>query len=139
MKPQAGGGTRKAAPEARPVPRGLIEEDQATQASSPKPAFDGDFTNDVVVAINSGARQAGTPEEDIRMPQIIAGRRNALAMVDLVELYSPTHVKALVEREGCIGFRAGTRALTHRLKAEDPWLVIGSPPCTALRDARVSI
>ena len=111
--------------------------------------------DDLVSTIVRGAAQVSTPKEEVRRLCYVSGMDAQQSHQVVTELFSPPRVNAQLQRGTAAdsGVVAGTsfdmivdplsgeawdflkasdrRRCWERLKAEDPWVVIGSPPCTA--------
>ena len=108
--------------------------------------------DDLVCMINHGSRVELEPREHLRRLGAVAGCSEGAVRHTATELFSPPRVNAKI-RSTVSGLTAGSsfdlivdqntgeawnflstehrRRCWSRLKAEDPWVVIGSPPCTA--------
>jgi hypothetical protein len=108
----------------------------------------------LISTILRGAAQASTPKEEVRKICYISGLSEQASHKVVTEMFSPPRVNAQLQKEATAAgdLTAGTsfdmirdavsgeawnfleaddrRRCWERLKAEDPWVVIGSPPCT---------
>lgn len=110
------------------------------------------FTSDVVNSIKLGATNPGEPEEQMRRLALVAGANRGGASAGTVEMFSQPQASEAVARRACgpprrhelrpdrgpfaraspgTFWKLETGAWWASLGAEDPWLVIGSPPCKA--------
>jgi hypothetical protein len=109
----------------------------------------------LVATIQRGAAQVNVPKEEVRRTCYITGLDEQQSEKVVTELFSPPRVNANIQKglANAAGFVNGTsfdmivdqqsgerwnfleasdrRKCWERLKQEDPWIVIGSPPCTA--------
>ena len=114
-----------------------------------------ELSEDLVGTIMRGASRELEPKERVRRLCSIAGAEAESARRTVTELFSPPRVNAQIRAAPSdpSAITAGTsfdltvdrttgeswdflradhrRRCWARLKAEDPWVVIGSPPCTA--------
>jgi hypothetical protein len=119
-----------------------------------KSAARSELTDDIVKAVNAGAVRPIAEKERVRRLCAVSGMDEAEVRKTVTELFSPPRVNAeLLKNPAVSSVVAGTsfdliidqlsgeawdflntdhrRKCWSRLRAEDPWIVIGSPPCTA--------
>ena len=128
------------------------EDDEADLGVWKKVQAKGDY---LVSLIARGAAQVSAPKEEVRRLCYVSGLNEQQSHQTVTELFSPPRVNAQLQKKSAAagGVVAGTsfdmivdpltgeawdflkasdrRRCWERLKAEDPWVVIGSPPCTA--------
>jgi hypothetical protein len=124
-----------------------------TAAATATAGRDIELSGDVVVAINNGAQQTLSAKEQVRRICHVSGLSPQASGHVVTELFSPPRVTAKVHDAQNATLAAGTsfdmivdqhtgeswdflradhrRRCWARLRTEDPWVVIGSPPCTA--------
>jgi hypothetical protein len=112
-----------------------------------------ELTDDIVEAVNMGAERPIAAKERVRRICQVSGMNESEVRKTVTELFSPPRVNAELTKNSVSGIAAGTsfdliidqesgeawdflradhrRKCWSRLRAEDPWVVIGSPPCTA--------
>ena len=113
-----------------------------------------ELINDIVEAVNVGAERPIATKERVRRICQVSGMSTDEVRKTVTELFSPPRVNAELKKTPEDSITAGTsfdliidqvsgeawdflradhrRRCWSRLRAEDPWVVIGSPPCTAL-------
>jgi hypothetical protein len=112
-----------------------------------------ELTDDIVRAVNVGALRPIAVKERIRRICQVSGMDEGETRKTVAELFSPPRVNAELSKDCAGSIAAGTsfdliidresgetwdflnaahrRRCWSRLRAEDPWVIIGSPPCTA--------
>jgi hypothetical protein len=112
-----------------------------------------ELSEDVADAVNRGAAQTLSAQEEVRRVCYVSGLSQQASGQVVTELFSPPRVNAKVHDTQDAGLIAGTsfdmivdqhtgaswdflqadhrRRCWARLRIENPWVVIGSPPCTA--------
>ena len=127
--------------------------DLAQHGAGVKSAAGRELTDDIVEAVNVGAERPIAAKERVRRICQVSGMNESEVRKTVTELFSPPRVNAELSEDSVNGIAAGTsfdliidqesgeawdflsadhrRKCWSRLRAEDPWVVIGSPPCTA--------